>query len=126
VEPYPRDRVQAVAPWLTVDGDSYPAVVDGRIVWIVDGYTTSNSYPYSRAHLAGRTSTTDSVSATSTSIATQAPTRSTTSATPSRPPSTRTTAPSRCTSGTSTDPVLKVWEKAFPGTVKPYSDISPT
>ena len=43
----PRERVQKVAPWLTVDGDVYPAVVDGRVVWIVDGYTTSNSYPYS-------------------------------------------------------------------------------
>ena len=44
----PRERVQAVAPWLKVDGDAYPAVVDGRIVWIVDGYTTSNSYPNSK------------------------------------------------------------------------------
>ena len=32
----PRDRVQHVAPWLTTDGNPYPAVVDGRIVWIVD------------------------------------------------------------------------------------------
>ncbi len=44
----PRERVQKAAPWLTVDGDAYPAVVDGRIKWIVDGYTTSNSYPYSQ------------------------------------------------------------------------------
>ena len=43
----PRERVQRVAPWLKVDGDVYPAVVEGRIVWIVDGYTTSNSYPNS-------------------------------------------------------------------------------
>ena len=43
----PRERVQAAAPWLKVDGDAYPAVVEGRIVWIVDGYTTSNSYPNS-------------------------------------------------------------------------------
>jgi uncharacterized membrane protein (UPF0182 family) len=43
----PRERVEKAAPWLTVDGDAYPAVVEGRIVWIVDGYTTSNSYPYS-------------------------------------------------------------------------------
>ncbi|MGA9749053.1 MAG: UPF0182 family protein [Nocardioides sp.] len=41
----PRDRVQKVAPWLTVDGDVYPAVVDGRVVWIVDGYTTTDQYP---------------------------------------------------------------------------------
>ena len=43
----PRERVQKAAPWLKVDGDAYPAVVEGRIVWIVDGYTTSNSYPNS-------------------------------------------------------------------------------
>ena len=43
----PRTRVQKVAPWLTVDGDSYPAVVDGRVVWILDAYTTTNRYPMS-------------------------------------------------------------------------------
>jgi len=42
----PRDRVEKVAPFLTLDGDPYPAVVDGRIQWIVDGYTTSATYPY--------------------------------------------------------------------------------
>ncbi len=36
---------EKVAPWLTLDGDPYPAVVDGRIVWIVDGYTTSERLP---------------------------------------------------------------------------------
>ena len=45
----PRSRVSAVAPYLTLDSDTYPAVVDGRVVWIVDGYTTSNNYPYSRS-----------------------------------------------------------------------------
>ena len=50
----PRERIEKVAPWLTVDGDPYPAVVDGRIVWIVDGYTTSNGFPYSAAHDPGR------------------------------------------------------------------------
>jgi uncharacterized membrane protein (UPF0182 family) len=44
----PRSRVQHVAPFLTIDGDPYPAVVDGKIVWILDGYTTSDSYPYSQ------------------------------------------------------------------------------
>ena len=41
----PRERVQKVAPWLTVDSDPYPAVVDGRILWVVDGYTTTDRYP---------------------------------------------------------------------------------
>jgi uncharacterized membrane protein (UPF0182 family) len=43
----PADRVERVAPWLTVDADPYPAVIDGRIVWILDGYTTSDRYPQS-------------------------------------------------------------------------------
>jgi len=46
---HPRERVRKVAPWLTLDGDTYPAVVDGKVVWIVDGYTTSKTYPYSEA-----------------------------------------------------------------------------
>lgn len=44
----PKLRVQRVAPWLSVDTNSYPAVVDGRIVWIVDAYTTLDTYPYAQ------------------------------------------------------------------------------
>ena len=44
----PSDRVKAVAPWLTLDTDPYPAVVDGRVTWIVDGYTTLANYPYAK------------------------------------------------------------------------------
>ena len=43
----PKERVQKAAPYLTLDSDAYPAVVDGKVVWIVDGYTTSDTYPYS-------------------------------------------------------------------------------
>lgn len=51
----PEQRVAKVAPYLTLDSRAYPAVVDmdgdpktpKRVVWIVDGYTTSNYYPYS-------------------------------------------------------------------------------
>lgn len=44
----PRDMVEKVAPWLTVDSDPYPAVIDGRIQWILDGYTTTDKYPGSQ------------------------------------------------------------------------------
>ncbi|WP_300344220.1 UPF0182 family protein [Nesterenkonia sp.] len=44
---HPRERVQKVAPYLEVDQNIYPAIVDGRIKWIVEGYTTSNAFPYS-------------------------------------------------------------------------------
>lgn len=44
----PLTRVKKVAPYLELDGDPYPAVIDGRIKWIVDGYTLSANYPYSK------------------------------------------------------------------------------
>ncbi len=44
----PRERVERVAPWLTIDDDLYPAIVDGRVVWILDGYTTTDQYPLSQ------------------------------------------------------------------------------
>lgn len=45
----PRDRVKKAAPFLTVDTRPYPAVVDGRIVWIVDAYTTAQNFPYAES-----------------------------------------------------------------------------
>ena len=65
----PLTRVSKVAPYLTLEQKAYPAVVDmdgdpstpKRLVWIVDGYTTSNSYPYSQ-HQALDQSTVDSQS----------------------------------------------------------------
>ena len=44
----PLSRVAKVAPFLTLDGDTYPVVVDGQIYWVVDGYTTTDNYPYSQ------------------------------------------------------------------------------
>ena len=44
----PTERVQHVAPWLTTDANAYPAAVSGRIVWIVDAYTTLDTYPYAQ------------------------------------------------------------------------------
>ncbi len=43
----PRERILKVAPFLRADGDPYPAVVNGRVVWIVDCYTTMSNFPYS-------------------------------------------------------------------------------
>jgi len=40
------DRVRSVAPFLALDSDPYPVVADGRIVWVLDAYTTTASYPY--------------------------------------------------------------------------------
>ncbi|EDX86539.1 conserved hypothetical protein [Synechococcus sp. PCC 7335] len=42
-----RERAQQIVPFLQLDSDPYLALVDGRFQWILDGYTTSDRYPYS-------------------------------------------------------------------------------
>lgn len=49
-----RERLETVAPFLTFDSDPYIVVTkDGRLVWMVDGFTTSDSYPYARHYRLG-------------------------------------------------------------------------
>lgn len=43
------DRARTLAPFLLWDTDPHPVVLDGRVVWIMDGYTASGTYPLSRA-----------------------------------------------------------------------------
>jgi hypothetical protein len=43
-----RDRLTKLAPFLSYDGDPYPVVVDGRVKWVVDAYTSTSRYPYSQ------------------------------------------------------------------------------
>ncbi len=45
-----RERVTAVAPFLRYDGDPYLVVSEGRLYWIQDAYTTSETYPYSEPY----------------------------------------------------------------------------
>ena len=42
------DRVHALAPFLHADGDPYPVILDGRTLWVVDLYTTTDKYPYAQ------------------------------------------------------------------------------
>jgi uncharacterized membrane protein (UPF0182 family) len=50
-----RDRVQTLAPFLSFDEDPYIVVSDdGRLSWIMDGFTTSDNYPYARRYRFGR------------------------------------------------------------------------
>lgn len=42
-----RERAKKIAPFLTIDPDAYLAVIDGRLVWFLEGYTHTDRYPYS-------------------------------------------------------------------------------
>jgi uncharacterized membrane protein (UPF0182 family) len=48
-----KDRIGTLAPWLTLDSDPYPIVIDGKILWVQDCYTTSTYYPYSQRFAGG-------------------------------------------------------------------------
>lgn len=43
-------RVQEIAPFLTYDSDPYIVVHDGRLVWMMDAYTSTDKYPFSEPH----------------------------------------------------------------------------
>ncbi|MFP4605618.1 MAG: UPF0182 family protein [Bacteroidales bacterium] len=45
-----KERVEKVAPFLKFDEDPYIVLADGKLYWMVDAYTTSNSFPYSEAY----------------------------------------------------------------------------
>src|ERR1700761_1338668 len=118
----PARRVEAVAPWLTTDSSVYPAIVNKRLVWIIDGYTPLDNYPHSEL------TSLESATADSNEVAFNklAPDK--------RVSYIRNSVKATVDAydGTVTlyqqdeqDPVLKAWMQVFPGTVKPKSDISP-
>jgi uncharacterized membrane protein (UPF0182 family) len=117
----PRERVEKVAPFLTLDGDPYPAVIDGKVTWILDGYTTSASYPYSeRVDL--RAASSDSTSDRGTVLQAKQNInyiRNSVKATVDAYNGTVT-----LYSFDDNDPILRAWNKAFGGNIiKPSSEI---
>ncbi|CAB4827898.1 MAG: UPF0182 family protein [Actinobacteria bacterium] len=119
----PRERVAKVAPWLTLDGDPYPAIIGGKVLWIIDGYTTSAGYPYSK-QISLSSATNDALTANSSAVTAQRNQsvnylRNSVKATVDAYDGTVT-----LYQWDEKDPVLATWSKAFPGTVTPKSKIS--
>ena len=99
------DRVQLVAPFLQLDSSPYPVVIDGRVKWVVDAYTTSTAYPYSerRPLILGNRAVTVNYVRNSVKAVVDA------------------------FDGDVTlyvvddeDPVVRAWSRAFPGLMQPY------
>lgn len=118
----PAERVAKVAPWLNIDQDPYPAIVDGRVTWILDGYTTSNSYPNSqRVDLA--TATSDSTS-NWTPVGTERRDvnymRNSVKAAVDAYDGTV-----KLYAWDTSDPILQTWEKVYPGMLRSTDEITP-
>jgi uncharacterized membrane protein (UPF0182 family) len=107
-----QDRVHTLAPFLEFDGDPYPVQLDGKVYWVVDGYTTSDLYPYGqngdRSQLTAASGLTAPFNYIRNSVKGVVD----------------------AYDGTVTfyvvddnDPVLKVWESAFPGLFRPQAEM---
>ncbi|WP_353827280.1 UPF0182 family membrane protein [Agromyces sp. SYSU T0242] len=115
----PIERVQKVAPFLTLDSDTYPTVVNDRIVWVVDGYTLSDQYPYSN-----KVSYSEAIS---DSEGLQQPLafdevnyiRNSVKATVDAYDGTV-----NLYAWDTEDPILQTWEKIFPDAIQPMSEMS--
>ncbi|MHA0286236.1 UPF0182 family protein [Mycobacterium sp. C3-094] len=118
----PSERVKAVAPWLTTDTATYPAIVNKRMVWIVDGYTTLDNYPYSELTSLSSVTTDSNEVAMNRLLPDKQVSyiRNSVKATVDAYDGTVT-----LYAQDESDPVLQAWMKVFPGTIKPKSEISP-
>ena len=117
----PADRVEKVAPFLKVDGDPYPAVINGQVEWIVDGYTTLDNYPYSERQTLGE------VAADSrTGQGTRALPRQDVNYIRNSVKATVNAYTGKVTlyEFDKKDPVLQTWMKAYPGIIQPEEKIS--
>jgi uncharacterized membrane protein (UPF0182 family) len=107
------DRIQRIAPFIQLDSDPYIAIIDGRLKWIVDGYTSTAMLPYSQRLNFGAVSD-NSVTGVGNYIRN----------------SVKFVVDAK--DGTidsyawdATDPILQAWMKIFPSSFKPKSAMSP-
>jgi uncharacterized membrane protein (UPF0182 family) len=113
-----RERVEKVAPFLQWDGDPYAVVVNGRIMFVRDGYTVSNHYPYVQRIDLGEAARRDG----STGQGVHGPgnyLRNSVKAVVDAY-----TGKVTLYAFDESDPVLKAWRKAFPDLFQPKSAIS--
>ena len=96
-------RVRKLAPFLLYDNDPYPVLSAGKIYWIIDAYSSNRYYPYAKANRAGFNYFRNPVKVIIDAYSGAA--------------DFYVTDPS--------DPVIQVWQKAFPGLFKPDSAIAP-
>ncbi len=119
----PLTRVEKVAPWLAIDGNPYPAVVDGHLQWIMDGFTTSASYPMSNL-INLNTATSDSLTPEN-AVAGQPTDKINYIRNSAKVTVDAYTGEVKIYQWDQSDPILQTWMKAFPGVVSPKSEISP-
>jgi hypothetical protein len=118
----PLQRVEKVAPFLTLDGDPYPVIVNGQILWVVDGYTTTDNYPYSK-RISLNQVTSNTYSPNGLAVGPQGQVnylRNSVKATVNAY-----TGAVHVYQWGQPSPILRSWEKSFPRLISPTKDIPP-
>jgi hypothetical protein len=109
------ERLESLAPFLRFDGDPYPVVTGESVVWVVDGYTTSSTYPHSQfasdAGLPASSRVPGSFNYLRASV------KATVDAYDGTVHLYRTDVGGRG------DPILDIWEDIFPGLVEPIGQL---
>ncbi|SEJ19883.1 UPF0182 family membrane protein [Demequina mangrovi] len=113
----PLERVARVAPYLELDQTTYPAVVDGRVVWVVDGYTITDQYPYS-APVSAESIFASSTSALGSNVILNYVRNSVKATVDAYDGSVTLYA------WDDEDPILQTWQHVFPSSIRPMSEIS--
>ena len=93
------DRIAYIAPFLNLDRDPYSVILNGRMVWIVDCYTTSDHYPYSQRNADGINYIRNSVKVVVDAY----------------------TGDTDFYVSDPDDPIIKTWQRVFPAMFKPMS-----
>jgi uncharacterized membrane protein (UPF0182 family) len=101
-------RVSKLAPFLRFDGDPYPVVLGTHTVWVLDGYTTTDMYPYSQT-TSGERGLSASFNYVRNSVKATVDAYDGTVTLYVQDPS---------------DPIIRAWEKAFPDLFTPKSQMS--
>src|SRR3984957_19800816 len=94
-----KERIAYIAPFLNIDRDPYSVILNGRMVWILDCYTTSDHYPYSQRNGDGINYIRNSVKVVVDAY----------------------TGDTDFYMSDPDDPVIKTWQRVFPAMFKPMS-----
>jgi len=99
-------RAKAIAPWFSYSANPFSTIVDGRTYWILDGYTTSSTFPYSQKLTSGTDQGKNYLRA-SVKVVVDAETGATKFY------------------AIGDDPIRDAWAKIFPSVITPQSEIPP-
>lgn len=111
-----RERLGTLAPFLSLDANPYPVVVDDRVTWIIDGYTTSATYPYSQYLRSSGLSDTSGLSGRALNYV-HASVKATVDAYDGTVHLYRTAV------GGANDPILDLWDRMYPGLLEPIEEM---